>query len=316
MTANVFIAGDWGTTNLRLYLCQFGDSEPTRVLDRLSGPGVSQLNGEFERVFFELAGDWIAEHGLVPVILSGMVGSTIGWHEVSYLECPVAAEQIIEGRTQFTAGGLEFSIVAGLRTVNPLGAPDLMRGEELQLLGWMRSVCAVEDTERLIVLPGTHNKWALVKNGRVENFVTALTGELFSLLENHSVLVANPGERSFVRDAFMQGVMAVQDLEGGQLLHALFAIRSRQVLGEMSEQDASSYLSGMLIGSDVLGATALLCEKNSGIPAITLLGDSGLCDSYRLVFDHLGFDVEICDATQIAIAAYEAIYKFLYMGKS
>ena len=136
------------------------------------------------------------------------------------------------------------------------------------------------------------------------------------MLQNHSVLIANPGERNFVPDAFMQGVMAVQDLEGGQLLHALFATRSRQVLGEISEQEASSYLSGMLIGSDVVGATALLCEQDSDIPSITLIGDSDLCHSYRLALEHLRMDVEICDATQIAIAAYEAIYKFLYIGKS
>jgi 2-dehydro-3-deoxygalactonokinase len=314
MTQNVFIAGDWGTTNLRLYLCQFNPSEPTRVLEARTGPGVSQLSDEFEQVFFELVGDWLAEHGPVPVILSGMVGSTIGWREAPYLECPVTAEQIIAGRTQFTAGGLEFSIIAGLKVNNPLGLPDLLRGEELQLLGWMRSGSAPQAAEQLVALPGTHNKWALVKNGRVETFVTALTGELFSLLQNHSVLIARPEVGSFSKDAFMQGVEAIGKLSGGRLLHAIFSTRSRQVLGELSERDASSYLSGLLVGSDVAGATELFGERISNTATVTLIGDSALSHCYQLALAHVGVKVETCDTAQIAIAGYEAIYRSLYMG--
>ncbi|MEH6569907.1 MAG: 2-dehydro-3-deoxygalactonokinase [Halioglobus sp.] len=312
MTENVFIAGDWGTTNLRLYLCQFNQSEPTQVLGELTGPGVSQLNGEFEQVFFELAGTWLAEHGPVPVILSGMVGSTIGWREAPYLECPVAAEQIVAGRTHFQAGGLEFSIIAGLKVKNPLGTPDLMRGEELQLLGWMRSGSVLEAGEHLVALPGTHNKWVLLKNGRLETFVTAVTGELFSLLCKHSILIAEPEVGSFSTDAFMQGVRAICKVGGEQLLHAIFATRSRQVLGEMSERDASSYLSGLLVGSDVIGAKKLFGERMSESAMVTLIGDSALSHCYQLVLEYLGIKVETCDARRIAIAGYEAIYKSLY----
>jgi 2-dehydro-3-deoxygalactonokinase len=246
------------------------------------------------------------------VILSGMAGSTIGWHEAPYLECPVTAQSIIESRTQFSAGGLEFSIVGGLKVVNPLAAPDLMRGEELQLLGWMFSQDARGAAEQLVVLPGTHNKWALVKQGRVETFITALTGELFHLLQNHSVLIASSEDRGFSADEFIRGVTASQALGSGQLLHALFSTRSRQVLGELPERDASSYLSGLLVGSDVVGATVLFRERIPGDAAVTLIGETALSHCYQLALQHLGITVELCDAAQIAIAGYEAIYTNLY----
>ncbi|MBT6115349.1 MAG: 2-dehydro-3-deoxygalactonokinase, partial [Porticoccaceae bacterium] len=199
MTESLFIAGDWGTTHLRLYLFQHHHGQPLTILASQMGPGVAQLKSQvesqvesnFEQVFFDLAGHWLDKHGPMPVILSGMVGSNIGWHAAPYIDCPASGKQIVAGRTAFNARGIEFSIISGLRTTNPLGTPDLMRGEELQLLGWMGAVDGPENTlksARLVVLPGTHNKWALVRGGKIETFVTALTGELYSLLQNHSVL--------------------------------------------------------------------------------------------------------------------------------
>jgi len=315
MTESSFIAGDWGTTNLRLYLCQHKPSQPLSILATQMGPGVSQITGEFEQTFFDLAGDWLEEHGPMPVILSGMVGSNIGWQAAPYIDCPASAEQIVSGRTVFNARGIEFSIISGLKTLNPLGTPDLMRGEELQLLGWMRVAGLKQPTAQLVVLPGTHNKWVLVKGGKIETFVTALTGELYSLLQNNSVLIANPESADFSADIFLQGVTVATTLESGQLLQALFATRSRQVLGELSESHASSYLSGLLIGSDVVGSLALmekLMEKQmDGIASVDLIGDSALSRCYQLALESVGIKAELRDATQIAISGYLAVYEAL-----
>ena len=315
MTESLFIAGDWGTTNLRLYLCQHKPSQPLSILATQMGPGVSQITGEFEQTFFDLAGDWLEEHGPMPVILSGMVGSNIGWQAAPYIDCPASAEQIVSGRTVFNARGIEFSIISGLKTLNPLGTPDLMRGEELQLLGWMRVAGLKQPTAQLVVLPGTHNKWVLVKGGKIETFVTALTGELYSLLQNNSVLIANPESADFSADIFLQGVTVATTLESGQLLQALFATRSRQVLGELSESHASSYLSGLLIGSDVVSSLALmekLMEKQmDGIASVDLIGDSALSRCYQLALESVGIKAELRDATQIAISGYLAVYEAL-----
>ena len=333
MTESLFIAGDWGTTHLRLYLFQHHHGQPLTILASQMGPGVAQLKSQvesqvesnFEQVFFDLAGHWLDKHGPMPVILSGMVGSNIGWHAAPYIDCPASAKQIVAGRTAFNARGIEFSIISGLRTTNPLGTPDLMRGEELQLLGWMGSVDGPENTHKsaqLVVLPGTHNKWALVRGGKIETFVTALTGELYSLLQNHSVLIANAESADFSDDIFMQGVKLATTLESGQLLQALFATRSRQVLGELSELHASSYLSGLLIGSDVVGSLALMEKKIVGkqivdkqiaaISSIVLIGDSALSRCYQLALESVGIKAELRDATEIAVSGYEAIYRALY----
>ena len=252
----------------------------------------------------------------MPVILSGMVGSNIGWQAAPYIECPASAEQIVSGRTVFNARGVEFSIISGLKTLNPLGTPDLMRGEELQLLGWMRTATGPEaETAELVVLPGTHNKWALVKGGKIETFVTALTGELYSLLQNHSVLIGNAESADFSADIFLQGVKVATTLESGQLLQALFATRSRQVLGELSELHASCYLSGLLIGSDVVGSLALmdkLMEKQvGGILSVDLIGDSALSHCYQLALESVGVKAELRDATEIALSGYQAVVEAL-----
>ena len=315
MTEALFIAGDWGTTHLRLYLCQHNSSQALNIVATQMGPGVSQVQGDFEQIFFDLAGQWFEDHGPMPVILSGMVGSNIGWHAAPYIDCPASAEQIVAGRTAFQTRGIDFSIISGLRTTNPLGTPDLMRGEELQLLGWMGAAAGPANkstSAELIVLPGTHNKWALVRGGKIETFVTALTGELYSLLQNHSVLIANGESADFSDDIFLQGVKVATTLESGQLLQALFATRSRQVLGELSELYASAYLSGLLIGSDVVGSVALMEKQMGRISSVELIGESALSRCYQLALESMDIKAELRDATQISISGYQTVYEAVY----
>ena len=120
-----FIAGDWGTSNLRLYLCEYSLNGVSQILETRFGPGIGQLNGDFEGEFFKLGQDWLGQYGPLPVLLSGMVGSTIGWKDAPYLSCPVNAEQLAASRVSFKARGVSFSILAGLKTLNPLGMLDV-----------------------------------------------------------------------------------------------------------------------------------------------------------------------------------------------
>ncbi len=311
MNNEIFIGCDWGTSKLRLYLCAYSESGASVRLESRDGPGLSQMTKDFETTFFELAEDWIATHGPVPVIISGMAGSTLGWQEAPYLQCPVTAAQIADSRIAFEARGVPFFIVAGLSVNNPLGSYDVMRGEELQLLGWMRSTGAAEDETRLFALPGTHNKWVLLRNGRLETFLTALTGELFALLENHSVLVTAEPSKSFNEDIFKTGLATMERLGDAHLLHALFTTRSQQVLGTLAAADASSYLSGLLTGSDVIGALALFSKQYPDLNQVTLIGDPRLTRCYRLALEASGMKVAESDATEITIAGYGAVYKRL-----
>lgn len=304
---HIFIAGDWGTSNLRLYLCQYHADKPSTILDTRFGPGISEINGDFEDKFFNLSQEWLDQHSSIPVILSGMVGSTIGWKDAPYLTCPVSSEQIAEGRVSFSTRGVEFSILAGLKTLNPLGSPDVMRGEELQLLGWMK-LNNLQDGRRLFALPGTHNKWTLTENGHISNFLTAFTGELFALLRRNSILITDDSAISFNQQIFMQGVSAIEKLGEAHLVHALFATRSKQVLGEMAASDGLSYLSGLIAAADIIGATKLFNNTDG----VTVIGESTLTNQYMLIFDHLGISAQSCEPAQIAIAGFEAIYQNIY----
>lgn len=323
MSSSVFIAGDWGSTNLRLYLCRYTATEPLDVLATKTGPGVRPIHqrlGDFEQIFFDLAADWLEEHGSLRVLLSGAVGSTIGWRGAPYLECPVGPEQIMAGTTAFEARGLAFLMVAGLKAQSALGAPDVMRGEELQLLGWMRSqdylkTGTEQQSGQIVVLPGTHNKWALVKNGQVETFVTAFTGELYSILESHSILITQSQQATFSTDWFMRGVEVVRYLQPGQLLHALFTARSLQVEGELPPEDARSYLSGLLVGADIVGSIELFNKQVAELPEVVLIGDPELSHAYQLALKAMGIESRLCNATDIAIAGYQAIYEFLNTDK-
>lgn len=299
-----FIAGDWGTSNLRLYLCEYNPSGNSKILDTLSGPGVGQLKSGFEEAFFQLAQRWLDCYGSMSVILSGMVGSNIGWKNVPYLNCPVNAEGIAAGRVSFTVRGTSFSILAGLKTTNPLDLPDVLRGEELQMLGWLKRENQ-DNSKNLFVLPGTHNKWAVVENGLITNFLTAFTGEMFSLLRDNSVLITEKDTSQFNESTFLHAVHTASNLGSAQLMHALFTTRSKQVLGEMKSQDAASYLSGLIIGADILGANTLFGNVNN----VIIIGESQLARYYSIALQHFGIAHHSCDPSEIAISGFETIFK-------
>ena len=314
MSPGVFIAGDWGTSSLRLYRCEYGAEGPAKILEIRTGPGVERVETGFEETFFELAAGWLSGTEAPPVILSGMVGSTLGWQEAPYQSCPLSLDAIATCVRRFQARGTEFSIIAGVRCQNPLGEPDLMRGEELQLLGWAESGAAGPEAGGLVALPGTHNKWVSLQSGRIETFLTAMSGELYALLLKHSVLIADRSQETFHADSFRAGVERSRQPGGLQLLHTLFATRARQITGSLSSGDADSYLSGLITGADVVGALALFCGNHSRPAVVSLIGEAGLCRRYRVALQHLCGEVRECDPDSVALAGFAAVYKALYRG--
>lgn len=304
--ATQFIAGDWGTSNLRLYLCEFKQDGTSRILDTRHGPGINQINADFEDRFFNLCQDWLEQFNNLPVFLSGMIGSNIGWKEAPYLNCPVSPEEIANGRIQFKARGISFSILAGLRTQNPLGMPDIMRGEELQMLGWL-ALQKTPPSKQLFTLPGTHNKWALIESGVVSNFLTAFTGELFDILRNNSILISDHTSTAVNEDIFISALQAIENMGDAQLVHALFSTRSKQVLGEIASTDALSYLSGLIIGADVKGAQNIFGK----VDGVTIIGETNLSKHYSLALQHFGINSHSCDPGDIAIAGFDTIFRHL-----
>jgi 2-dehydro-3-deoxygalactonokinase len=260
MTRAAFIAGDWGTSRLRLYLCDEGG----HVLARGEGEGASVPDCAAR--FSSAVSAWDRSHGALPAILSGMVGSTIGWKEVPYLKCPARPAAIAAAALRFDAGGRAVAILPGLSCIGKVGAPDVMRGEETQILGALRLHPELGQGRHVFCLPGTHAKWVAVNDGAVIQFQTALSGELFELLRRHSVLARDGGEVA-VNDAFVRGLEFARANRDADLLHLVFSTRARVVTGEMPKEESASYLSGLVIGKDVASA-ALLFDLGAEVPLI------------------------------------------------
>jgi 2-dehydro-3-deoxygalactonokinase len=290
------LACDWGTTNLRAWTL---DAEGAVLAERDFPLGVSQIAaGEVAGTFEQQVRPALGAQG-APAILCGMVGSNLGWTTVPYRDCPATLADLAGALTDAAPG---VRIVPGVRCSGFNGQGDVMRGEETQLFGWLAQHPEFAKGRRLICHPGTHAKWMVVEHGRLIAFVTAMTGELFAVLRTHSVLrsEAPPDDPA----AFDEGLNAAGD--GGALAARLFTARARVVGQGKPAVDATSYLSGLLIGADVAASPGLLgCDTAQGV---TLLGDARLCGLYARAFDARGVRAEIFDGEAAAVAGLWALH--------
>jgi 2-dehydro-3-deoxygalactonokinase len=272
-----FIAGDWGTSHLRLFLCD-ADGQ---ILERADAAGAAGTGGRFASIFDGLVAPWQQRRGPLPAVLCGMVGSSIGWVAAPYVPCPVVPEQLAAACVALRDGAVQ--IVPGVSCRNRFGAPDFMRGEETQILGALNIDPTMRRGPRLLCLPGTHTKWVMLQDGVIVEFLTAATGELFALLRDHSVLVQRDGAADAVNGgaAFEQALARIGEYPQAQLLHLLFECRARRLTGELTSQAATAYLSGLLIASDIGGALRLLAPAGDA-RHVHLIGDPQLTQLYAL----------------------------------
>jgi 2-dehydro-3-deoxygalactonokinase len=224
----------------------------------------------FEAALMDVAGDWVATPHCA-LIASGMIGSRQGWQEAPYLPCPATLAQAAGQLMRITlAAGPELHIVPGLTCTGADGQDDVMRGEETQLWG------AGLDAGSCCVLPGTHAKWVWLGDGdRVQAFQTYMTGELYALLTQHGILGRLMRFGSASPDAFSQGVQ-LGLAEHAHATHVIFAARTAGLTGRLAPEALPDFLSGILIGIEIGGAT------RHGAPAqVTVLGDEGLASRYQ-----------------------------------
>jgi 2-dehydro-3-deoxygalactonokinase len=277
MSTTALLAIDWGTTSARVYRLDAAG----RLLDQRSAPlGISQVQERrYAEALAKLLGDWSCLS--VPRLACGMIGSRQGWIEAPYIDCAASLDRLAAGLTR-TPGG-ELIVVPGLITRDGRGIPDLMRGEETQLLGSLTP----GDATRLIVLPGTHSKWALVRGDTVLDFATYLTGELYSVLLAHSLLGRLPmvdpasdnsaGDSSSSDEAFERGLQHARCC--GPLTHDLFAARTLALTGELQPHEVAAWLSGLLIGREVHDALAWARSHVAGDP-VSIVGEPALAARY------------------------------------
>jgi 2-dehydro-3-deoxygalactonokinase len=276
----VLIAIDWGSSSFRAYLM----SPDAQVLDEVaSGDGIGSVAaGAYPATLKRLIGGWLDAHPSLPVVASGMVGSRHGWREAAYVKCPAGPREVAAQLTPVEADGRRVHLAAGLSYVDESAQPDVMRGEETEIFG------VTDAGARLIVLPGSHSKWAKVDGDRVVAFKTFVTGELFAALRDHTVAGAfakaapakSPGE------PFALGVRrgaAAGACEGKSgLLGLMFGARSLPLMGTLSETDAGEYLSGLLIGAEIGEARRLFPDEEPHVA-----GAETLVERYLAAFQAL-----------------------------
>lgn len=306
MTASpTHIAGDWGTTHLRLHLCR-----GATVLDKVDGAGIGALTASPEATLFDALEPWARQHGQLPIWLAGMIGSRNGWREVPYASCPAGAAELRNSILRFSARNHDVAIAAGVSCTNPLGAPDVMRGEETQILGAIATHPELGRGRSILALPGTHTKWALVEDGKMQTFQTSLSGELYALLRDRSTLLkasAVDTNDDAERRGFDAGLQRIRELRTVPLGHLLFEVRSRQLVQGMTHAEASAYLSGLIIGQDVLGALPLFDGTLRTVESVPIIGAPKLAALYRAALSAHGIEAVPLDATELTVAGLNAL---------
>ncbi|NKB57596.1 MAG: hypothetical protein GKS00_14815 [Alphaproteobacteria bacterium] len=293
--AAALIAVDWGTTNRRGYLI----GRDGVILDaRADSLGLANIeDGGFQAAFDALVAPWTAAHGVLPALLSGMVGASTGWREAPYCGLPTGLDDLA-GNLERLPGEQPIWIVPGVSTHDETGMPDVIRGEEVQAIA-----AAGSDDDALIVLPGTHRKWVRMAAGRITGFTTFMTGDLHAAILNHTIVgKLSIGDGSSDPDAFTQGVSAGY-AHHGDLTHILFGARSRVLFGELSPENVSDYLSGLLIGAEL--ASALKTHDMDAAP-LKLIGSDAHAALYHRALEICGAKADIVNVDTLG-GTYEDI---------
>jgi len=295
------IALDWGTTSLRAYKL----GEDGQVLEQRSlSSGIMQLpktpqmiGGQlcadgFELAFDEACGDWLDAQPGLPVIACGMVGSAQGWREAAYCDTPADVANLGHSlQVVRSLRGVDVHIVPGVIQRSRL--PNVMRGEETQVLGVLQRLPEAASGDLLIGLPGSHSKWVEVAEGRIQRFDTFMTGEIFAVLSEHSILGRTQQRGgSFDGEAFDRGVQVALSSEGEiGPLSTVFSARSLGLTGELSASAQPDYLSGLLIGHELSALANIQRQRRHSVhlPSIILIGNSQLCARYSRALDACGF---------------------------
>lgn len=299
-----WIGIDWGTSNLRAWKFDENDS---LVSAYQSNDGMGSLSkGDYpvvlEKILRSL--DVVSSPADVEsIIVCGMAGAKQGWQEAPYLSLPLDLESIPLHSTRVQSQFENIHILPGVAQ-HLVGQNDVMRGEETQLLGLLDKYQVFSGT---VAMPGTHSKWATLESGRLTSFQTVLTGELFDILSNHSVLRHSmPDETSAAMDDEgladgLQAGMAAPEM----LQSLLFKTRASGLISAKSNDWAKSYLSGLLIGTEVKTNAPPTPQK------VPIVGSPKLAPIYRRALQKLGHDVLELDATEITIAGLKLAHRLI-----
>jgi 2-dehydro-3-deoxygalactonokinase len=298
MSGRHIIGIDWGSTGFRAY--RYGDGGAI-IETKTSARGIKSVSLDADRdaafatIFREELGGWLV-HGIERVILSGMITSRNGWVETPYVPAPATESDLAKAMVMRKMEGLEFAFLPGVSVTSPVA--DVMRGEEVQVFG-----ANLGTRSSLVVLPGTHSKWAIITDGRIDSFATFVTGELFDLLRNKSLIGGLAQGDDFHELAFLEGVdEALEDTaETGGLVRRLFGARASVLVAGKAATEVSSYLSGLLIGNEIHEADRMF----GAVDRVAIVGSEALEMRYSLAMKRAG----IATTSGVKEAAARGLYR-------
>ena len=307
--SNHIVLGDWGTSSLRLFLL----NEVGECVQQINGLGVSRLETSAEEAFFDYIDDWRSQFSIEYCLLSGMVGSNIGWQTVPYMNCPTTSQRIGKHLLQFTSDELDIYLVPGLKCINPLNNPDVMRGEEVQILGLLEKHQKFTQGHHLLCLPGTHTKWVCLFDGVIESFFSAPTGEMYDLLGKHSTLFElqhnldhKPPDKQFL--------LGVEQANQAGLLMQLFQVRAKNIFAQIDKQEQQELMSGLLIGHEVVAALDIASKvDNLAWSNIIIVGAKSLAERYQIALNQFGCNSVLMCGEQITLSGLKSISRAIHL---
>jgi 2-dehydro-3-deoxygalactonokinase len=292
----VWVAVDWGTSNLRVWGI---GSDGGVVAEASSDKGMGKLDRSgFEPALLELIGDWLPRDRRTLVIACGMVGARQGWVEVPYRQAPcrpVFSDVI--GSPETRDPRLAVKVLAGIKQIEP--SPDVMRGEETQIAGFLAENPKFEGT---LCLPGTHTKWVRISVGEIAHFKTFMTGELFNLLATQSVLRHSLNGADWDKAEFVRSVKSMAGESHG-FAARLFSIRAGTLVSGLEPGTAKARLSGTLIGTELAGARNYWLDQN-----LTIVGNGPQSETYAEALLALGQSPRMTDASHVTLAGLKSAY--------
>ncbi|MXN51115.1 2-dehydro-3-deoxygalactonokinase [Shinella sp. AETb1-6] len=286
-TDAAYVAVDWGTSSFRLWL--IGRDE-TVLAERRSGEGMTTAARTGFAAVLQSHLAAISAPEDLPVLICGMAGAKQGWVEAGYLDTPAALSAMPAAAVRVPGVAADIRILPGLAQRDAT-APDVMRGEETQLLG---AAAELGNGDHLVCMPGTHSKWVRLSAGKVEGFSTFMTGELFDAIAKNTILshaVADAGAIAPDNAAFRAAVtrmIANPALATSQM----FSVRAGSLIAGLSSDDAKARLSGTLIGLEIAGALSLAAKDTP----VTLVASGSLGMLYEQALAAAGLAPTVIDA--------------------
>ena len=289
-----FIAVDWGTTNFRASLI----NEENEVIDTISNDkGMTQFEkDEFHGFLIHELSSWLEQNHKIKIFMSGMVGSMNGWLETIYLHCDVSLDELIQNLICIPNIKEEIYIVPGVKTLKN-GLIDLMRGEEVQIFGALKEE-NIKDA--VLIIPGTHSKWAKICDEKILDFKTNMTGEVFNTITTNTILSKSISNKEINEKAFEKGVTLSQ--QKGGLLNQVFQARAQAK--EIGEDNVYSYLSGILIGHEIKEMSSLFAAQE-----VLIVGNSTLNSLYENALNQYDMKSKTIDSGTSTINAMTYINK-------